>query len=189
MKYFEVMIASSATALDSSLTYCYDNELSLGQVVRVPLRGRELNGLVLKTVSKPKYKTKAITAVIKEVILPKQLLRLAEDVASYYGAPKSSCYGLLLPSGVHINRRNTPPEAPTPKPSKRALPALSTDQKQALAQILASDPKDTITLHGETGSGKTRVYLELAQTAQAKGLASIVLVPEIGLTTQLVQGS
>jgi primosomal protein N' (replication factor Y) len=41
-------------------------------------------------------------------------------------------------------------------------------------------------LHGVTGSGKTAVYLAAMQRALDKGLSSILLVPEIGLTPQTV---
>jgi primosomal protein N' (replication factor Y) len=41
-------------------------------------------------------------------------------------------------------------------------------------------------LHGVTGSGKTAVYLAAMQRALDRGLSSILLVPEIGLTPQSV---
>ncbi len=62
-----------------------------------------------------------------------------------------------------------------------------------LAQI---DALDTLTqalggfhsflLYGVTGSGKTAVYLAAMQKALDRGMASILLVPEIGLTPQIV---
>ena len=41
-------------------------------------------------------------------------------------------------------------------------------------------------LHGVTGSGKTAVYLKAMQRALDQGLSAILLVPEIGLTPQMV---
>jgi primosomal protein N' (replication factor Y) len=42
-------------------------------------------------------------------------------------------------------------------------------------------------LHGVTGSGKTEVYLQIVKDNMSKGLQSVLLVPEIALTTELIQ--
>ena len=68
-------------------------------------------------------------------------------------------------------------------------PALTADQARALATVeqeLGREEPAALLLHGVTGSGKTEIYLRAAATALAQGLGVIVLVPEIGLTPQIV---
>ena len=57
----------------------------------------------------------------------------------------------------------------------------------ALAEALApGKPAATFLLHGVTGSGKTEVYLRAIAEAKRLGRGTIMLVPEIALTPQLV---
>lgn len=65
--------------------------------------------------------------------------------------------------------------------------ALSSEQEEALVQILnAFEQKPITLLQGITGSGKTEIYLELIQQVLTNGQQVLFLVPEIALTTQLV---
>jgi primosomal protein N' (replication factor Y) (superfamily II helicase) len=63
---------------------------------------------------------------------------------------------------------------------------LTPEQAEALERIDALTPGGGALLFGVTGSGKTLVYLRAVQRAVEAGRGAIVLVPEIGLTPQMV---
>uniref|UniRef100_UPI002579C540 primosomal protein N' n=1 Tax=Thauera sp. TaxID=1905334 RepID=UPI002579C540 len=67
-----------------------------------------------------------------------------------------------------------------------ALPVLTDEQDGAVRAILqAGEGFRTWLLQGVTGSGKTEVYLRLAEHMLSQGRQVLMLVPEIALTPQL----
>lgn len=64
---------------------------------------------------------------------------------------------------------------------------LTPEQARAVAAVRADKEGRTFVLHGVTGSGKTEVYMQLAQDVVRKGGQILVLVPEIALTGQIVR--
>jgi primosomal protein N' (replication factor Y) len=65
--------------------------------------------------------------------------------------------------------------------------ALSKAQETALGEIRKDfEEHPVVLLHGVTGSGKTRIYIELIQEVLDKGGQALYLLPEIALTTQII---
>ncbi len=82
-----------------------------------------------------------------------------------------------------IERIPLPAETPTP----HSGPALNDDQQTAADAIRAAHGFTPFLLDGVTGSGKTEVYLDAIAHCLQRGRQALVLVPEIGLTPQLLQ--
>ena len=72
--------------------------------------------------------------------------------------------------------------APTPQPG----PTPNAEQQAAIDALRAAQGFAPLLLDGVTGSGKTEVYLQAIADCLARGRQALVLVPEIGLTPQLL---
>lgn len=180
--YYEVLVASQAYHGSEALTYASDEELPVGALVKIALRNRPVLGLVVRAVPKPDFSVKPITAIAPFPPVPTAHLKLLEWLKAYYPAPLGTVVRQFVPPDGPF--KQPPDESPSRGKGTAELPPLSPDQKNAL-QIIHDT--GTFLLHGRTGSGKSRVYVELAQRALAEGKSAIVLTPEIGLTAQLTR--
>lgn len=73
------------------------------------------------------------------------------------------------------------------KEAANKILTLSPHQEKAITAIRAAfEQKDVCLLHGVTSSGKTEVYIRLIAEQLEKGKQVLYLLPEIGLTTQLI---
>ena len=65
-------------------------------------------------------------------------------------------------------------------------PNLTNEQKIAFQEFQTMKPGDALLLWGETGSGKTEVYMRIAEDQFLKKKSCLILAPEIGLIPQLI---
>ena len=190
--YYEVIPTKIFRMGASSLTYSSNLPLVPGNIVLVPLGKTSCPGIVLKKVPKPAFKTREVLKLLYKTPLPDYLLKSLLWLSSFYFAPLPSAASLFLPVGIEKNRRkkrnnNFFSSDCEPRPSeKEAIVPLSTHQLSALSSLEALKTPTRL-LFGVTGSGKTNIYLELTRKALEKAESVILLVPEIALTSQLVE--
>lgn len=183
MNYFEVIPASSQFHGHEPLTYSCGEELAPGQIVSVGLRNKTCLGIVIKQSDKPEFKTVAIKKAFDGLILPAPQLQLLLWMVQFYPGYLSTTAQLFAPAILEkLKSTDLHKNAVTPKTS--SLPTMTKEQKQAY-QIVSSKKHKSYIIHGVTGSGKTRLYIELALDNIKQGKSVIILTPEISLTAPI----
>lgn len=183
MYYYSVWVRSSRYHGSEPLTYGSDQNLPTGSIVEVELQKKPVLGVISGPTTKPRFQIKPVSRVYDLPVLPPHMLKLATWLKAYYPAPLGIVAQQLLP--VSFSEKQLLAEIPTndKKPLDLSkLPALTSEQTKALAEM---QDKDSYLLHGKTGSGKTRLYIELATKEVNAGKSAVILTPEISLTTQL----
>ena len=189
----------------TALTYLVPTDLKLqvGTRVVVPLAKQQSIGLVLALNSiAPEANTasnlKPLDAILDaDALVDAHLLQFLQWAAEYYHHPLGEVIFHALPANLRkpkpVSKRLQPLLPAQPAAANRANSShsslnLSDEQAACLSQLQTwTAEHKPILLHGITGSGKTEIYLRLMQPLIAKGKQVLMLVPEIGLTPQLLQ--
>lgn len=182
MFYYLVWVRSNRYHGSDPLTYASKKPLKTGTIVQVEMQKELVMGVVSGPADTPKFKTKPIAQIYDLPPLPTHLLKLADWIKSYYPAPLGILTQQLLTAQLTKKHLESAETTNLSEPNLSDLPPLTTEQESALETIAK---RDTYILHGKTGSGKTRIYIELAARAISTGRSAIVLTPEISLTSQL----
>jgi primosomal protein N' (replication factor Y) (superfamily II helicase) len=156
--------------------------------VIAPFGRRSLTGYVLKNrTDQPAgdFEIKSIERVLdSEPLFGDELLALARWTSGMYMCSIGEALSVMVPGA----RRESPLGVEIGAPESIAeRHTLSTDQSAALENI-TKESSGMSYLFGITGSGKTEVFLRIAETTLAEGRSIIYLVPEIALTHQLIEG-
>jgi primosomal protein N' (replication factor Y) len=184
MHYYEVAPQQIIRSTSASFTYTSREEVNLGQLVSIEIGKKLLPGVIMKKVPKPSYDTKEITAILLEQPIPEPLVELAVWLSTYYATHLALVLQSLLPRGLQKTRRTRKTSAVS-SIRERTTIVFNNDQRSAIETISKMSSGSAL-LHGVTGSGKTQVYLEMAKRTLEQNQSVIILVPEIALTSQLV---
>ncbi len=185
--FYEIIPVRQFRESGGILTYSSPEELSIGQIVEIPFGKSKTFGVVVRRVRRVSFQTKPILGIVYETPLPNHILRSVYWLSEYYIAPLQTTLKLFLPPGLGKKRR-IKKEEPALFSSNSPQPNIPLNSAQTAAlKSLSAISKNTKLLHGITGSGKTNIYLKLTEETLKKRQSTILLVPEIALTSQLVQ--
>ena len=201
----------SHSGLVDVLSYASEEMLPTGTLVRVPLGKRELMGVVwdathLDDVTTSKVATEKSTDKTELALRPiasvlgglaplnTHWCDLVRFAAHYYQRSVGEVALAALPNQLRelsaeqwTRRLTRKSKAADSHPTLEALPVPTSTPEQAQVLENIATHKGPFLLFGNTGSGKTEVYLRAAQSQLAKDASAqiLVMVPEINLTPQL----
>lgn len=184
MHYYEVAPNIIVRTSRSVFTYASSTALKKGNIVEIEVGKKTVIGIVIREVKQPNFDTKEVVRLLYPDAIPSELVDTALWMSAYYATPLALVLQTLLPRGLSKNRRDRSPVIHTPVRERTQI-LLNEEQSEAISIIGEMTPGSSI-LHGVTGSGKTQVYIELAKRSVAERKSCIILVPEIALTSQLI---
>ncbi|MFC1491155.1 primosomal protein N' [Nitrospinota bacterium] len=114
---------------------------------------------------------------------------LLRELERFAPGSRAACAAMEKKGWVRIEEDDAPPEPPAPGREETARIDLTSAQRsvfEAVSGDIRGGTYSVTLLHGVTGSGKTEVYIRLAEEALRQERGALVLVPEIGLTPQLL---
>lgn len=185
----------TAQAAPKPFTYAVPDGMQVmrGQLVSVPLGTKKSYGVVLgpSTETIPANKIKPIIRVVDAPPLSDAMLDFILWVADYCMAPAGNIVAMVLggESAQKQLKQNPKKERAAKKEPEHAplqKPTLSAEQNTAANTLIKNLGSFSVTLlDGVTGSGKTETFCEAISAAMAQGKQSLLMLPEISLTTQI----
>ncbi len=157
------------------MIYKSKEEIKEGSVVDVRIKNKLYQGVVWEISKRPSFNCTQIESVTK-YFYPLDYLNIIKFISQYYVCSLGEVFGIFTPFLKDISDKFQLEN----KIDTKII--LSTEQKKAYEFI---QDKQTSLLFGDTGSGKTEIYLKLFEDVINSGGSCIFLLPEISLTPQM----
>ena len=173
--------------------FTYESKINLkvGDFVLVPFGKSKITGIVWDEFEKntnKKFKIKNVLRKLDVSPLKKNTINFLNWFAEYNLIPKGMALKLILLSSNAIEKKEKKIYEPFDNKIKKNSIKLSLSQNKSLEKMNSSNKKFRVhVLQGTTGSGKTLVYFEALKPLIEKGFQGLILLPEIGLTSQFEQ--
>ena len=169
-------------------TYESNLNLKVGDYVVVPFGKSKITGVVWDEFENKNYKNFKVKSVFKKLnVLPlnKNTIKFLNWFSEYNIIPKGMALKLVLLTSNAVEDFSKDTYKNFITNLKENSIKLSEEQKLSLVKMNTSNQKFRVhVLQGTTGSGKTIVYFEALKEIINKGLQGLILLPEIGLTSQ-----
>ncbi|MBD5407546.1 MAG: primosomal protein N' [Treponema sp.] len=189
--------------LNQTFTYSYvppENEKDelkpeVGKRAEVRLGNRKMTGFIIalydhipSSCPVGEEKIRHITKIIdEEPLFTDEIFEMAQWLSCYYVCSIGEALFAMIPS-TGKRESSYPSFAFESDISEKSTAILSDEQTRAVDEIISQSEKNIYHyLYGPTGTGKTEVFLQAAERVLAQGKGVIYLVPEIGLTPQVVK--
>ncbi|MFA5455543.1 MAG: primosomal protein N' [Sulfurimonas sp.] len=186
MHYYNIALLNSPL---EPFTYHSPKIIDIGTKVKINVRNRESLGAVISASKEPEFKTSEILEVYDSIYSQKQLL-LAQFISTYYFCSLGEALGLMLSyeCGMHSHAEHGNERASqnVKGEAEASLPNIMLSDKQKEALVFLKKHKTSL-LFGDTGSGKTEIYMYYFSEMIEQKKRSIFLMPEISLTPQMNQ--
>ena len=169
-------------------TYESDLNLKVGDYVVVPFGKSKITGIVWDEFEKKKnknFKLKTVLRKLNVTPLKKTTIKFLNWFAEYNIIPKGMALKLVLLSSNAVEILQKEAFKSFNNNIRASKINLSEEQNRSLKKMNISNEKFRVhVLQGTTGSGKTIVYFSALKEIINKDFQGLILLPEIGLTSQ-----
>ena len=186
--YYDIAIS---IPIRETFTYQSKEIINSGSRVAVKFRNKDIVGYVVKKLDdKPDFLTTDISEILdREPIFKPSDMQIILWLADYYHHPIGEVFDTFCPPALRkIIKTDTLIAAEDTRylaSKEDKVFELNEEQVDCLKEIKNLKGFDPCLLYGVTGSGKTEIYLQTADSYLSKGYSILILVPEISLTPQL----
>jgi len=189
--YYDIAVG---LPLRQCFTYKSKVAIKKGTRVIVPFGKKSIIGIVIKKISNPnslKGLKEIISIADDHACFDKSIFNTILWASDYYHHPIGEVFFSFIPT--LLRKKNDKIISSLSKASEYKLNTkdkkfkLTKEQNASLSKLNKIEEFNPSLIYGVTGSGKTEIYLQLAEKFIKRNKSILILVPEINLIPQLVK--